>query len=75
MLGGHQPVRPGARAAERWCKPPSRPHAMKEGHFCAAQLRPNHSLNRSANGRPPGPVRGAWHSLQPEPGALPLAPG
>jgi hypothetical protein len=37
---------------------------------------PNTSLNRSANGRPPGP--GRWYGVhfhQPGPGALPSAPG
>jgi len=36
---------------------------------------PNPSLNRSANGRPPGPVwRYAVHFRQPGPGVLPLSP-
>jgi hypothetical protein len=37
--------------------------------------RPNHSLKRSANGRPPGP--GWWYAVhfhQPGPGVLPLSP-
>ena len=41
----------------------------------AVQVRPNHSLKRSASGRPPGPgCRYAVHCLQPGPGNLPLAP-
>jgi hypothetical protein len=39
------------------------------------KLRPNPSLKRSANGRPPGP--GLWYSVhfhRPGPGVLPLAP-
>ena len=37
---------------------------------------PNPSVNRSTNGRPPGPVwRYAVHFRQPGPGVLPLAPG
>jgi hypothetical protein len=43
-------------------------------HYTCA-VRPNPSLKRSANGRPPGPVwRYAVHSRQPGPGVLPLAP-
>ena len=39
------------------------------------QAWPNHSLKRSANGRPPGPVwRYAVHSRQPGPGVLPSSP-
>ncbi len=38
-------------------------------------LRPNPSLKRSTNGRPPGPVRWyAVHFHRPGPGVLPLAP-
>ena len=38
-------------------------------------MRPNHSLKRSDNGRPPGPAwRYAVHFRQPGPGALPLSP-
>ena len=40
------------------------------------RVRPNPSLNRSANGRPPGP--GWWYAVhfhQPGPGVLPLATG
>jgi len=36
---------------------------------------PNWALNRSANGMSPGPVRGAQHSPQPGPGAIPSSPG
>jgi len=36
---------------------------------------PNQSLNRSANGMSPGPVRGAVHSPRPGPGAIPSSPG
>ena len=37
---------------------------------------PNTSLNRSSNGRPPGPGRGyGVHFHQPGPGVLPLLPG
>ncbi len=37
---------------------------------------PNSSLNRSANGRPPGPGRRyAVHCLRPGPGVLPPSPG
>ena len=36
--------------------------------------RPNPSLKRSTNGKPPGPVRGEVHSPQPGPGGLPLVP-
>ena len=39
------------------------------------QLRPNPSLKRSANGRPPGPVwRYAVHFRQTGPGVLPSSP-
>ena len=39
------------------------------------QAWPNHSLKRSANGRPPGPLwRYAVHFRQPGPGVLPSAP-
>jgi hypothetical protein len=38
-------------------------------------LRPNPSLKRSANGRPPGPGRWyAVHSHRPGPGVLPSSP-
>ena len=40
-----------------------------------APVKPNPSLKRSANGRPPGPVwRYAVHFRQPGPGVLPLSP-
>ena len=40
-----------------------------------ARVRPNPSLKRSANGRPPGPVcRYAVHFRQPGPGVLPSSP-
>jgi hypothetical protein len=40
-----------------------------------SHVRPNPSLKRSANGRPPGPVwRYAVHFRQPGPGVLPLSP-
>jgi hypothetical protein len=40
------------------------------------RARPNSALNRSANGRPPGPGRRyAVHFLRPGPGVLPLSPG
>ena len=46
---------------------------------CASRHRralPNLPLNRSANGRPPGPGRRyAVHCLRPGPGALPSSPG
>jgi hypothetical protein len=35
---------------------------------------PDPSIERSANGMPPGPVRGALHSPKPGPGVLPLRP-
>ncbi len=44
------------------------------GHPTRAAL-PNPSVNRSANGRPPGPVCGPLHSPQPGPGVLPSSPG
>jgi len=44
------------------------------GYGVVASAWPNTSLNGSANGRPPGPVRGALHFPQPGPGALPLSP-
>ncbi len=38
-------------------------------------VRPNPSLKRSANGRPPGPgLRYAVHFLSPGPGVLPSSP-
>ncbi len=44
-------------------------------NLAVCQSRPNHSLKRSANGRPPGPVwRYAVHFRQPGPGVLPLSP-
>ena len=47
----------------------------KRVHTLGASL-PNPSLNRSTNGRPPGPVwRYAVHFRQPGPGVPPLAPG
>ena len=44
--------------------------------FTASRVLPNPSLNRSSNGRPPGPVwRYAVHFRQSGPGVLPLQPG
>jgi hypothetical protein len=63
------------------CAPP------KAGESCSAQptqnlnssrprVLPNSTLNRSANGRPPGPGRRyTVHCLRPGPGVLPLSPG
>ena len=52
--------------------------AMREQQMPIGQgrkLRPNPSLKRSANGRPPGPVwRYAVHFRQPGPGVLPSSP-
>ncbi len=49
---------------------------MKDWLARRTQLRPNPSLNRSTNGRPPGPVwRYTVHFRQPGPGALPSVPG
>ena len=53
-----------------------------ESHACKStlaslprELMPNPSLKRSANGRPPGPVRRyAVHFRQPGPGVLPSSP-
>jgi hypothetical protein len=43
--------------------------------FAKPPARPNPSLKRSTNGRPPGPgLRYAVHFLSPGPGVLPLAP-
>jgi 3'-5' exonuclease len=50
-------------------------HALGCPYAPAGEAGPNPSLNRSANGRPPGPVCGAAHSPHPGPGVLPLAPG
>ena len=48
-------------------------HAHSRRTSCAAL--PNHSLKRSANGRPPGPgLRYAVHFLSPGPGVLPSSP-
>ena len=45
------------------------------GYSGSSPVRPNPSLKRSANGRPPGPVwRYAVHFRQPGPGVLPLSP-
>ena len=44
------------------------------GSLVRDTLRPNPSLKRSANGRPPGPVSGAEHFPQPGPGVLPSSP-
>ena len=54
---------------------PTAPRMSIKGSFACRTLRPNPSLKRSANGRPPGP--GWWyavHSHQPGPGGLPLSP-
>ena len=52
--------------------------ALEECHVqvcSAARVRPNPSLKRSANGRPPGPVwRYTVHFRQPGPGVLPSSP-
>ena len=54
-------------------------HAVKpqsvSGIIVSQSARPNHSLKRSANGQPPGPVwRYAVHFRPPGPGVLPLSP-
>jgi hypothetical protein len=50
-------------------------HQCMNNHWSLRSVRPNPSLKRSANGRPPGPAwRYAVHSRQPGPGVLPLAP-
>ena len=47
----------------------------RESRPPCVQSRPNPSLKRSANGRPPGPVwRYAVHFRQPGPGVLPSSP-
>ena len=60
---------PGAEPEPEWS-------ARKEGQATAmSPVRPNPSLKRSANGRPPGPVwRYAVHFRQPGPGVLPSSP-
>ena len=61
-----------AEAAQSGGAPPEITNAGLGAILCAL---PNPSLNRSANGMSPGPVRGAVHSPQPGPGATPLSPG
>ena len=56
-----------AQTLHSWCE--------HELHSCGGTVRPNPSLKRSANGRPPGPVwRYTVHFRQPGPGVLPLSP-
>ena len=52
------------------------PHHPEQRHQAPPPpVKPNPSLKRSANGRPPGPVwRYAVHFRQPGPGVLPLSP-
>jgi hypothetical protein len=48
----------------------------QQSTFTVTTAQPNWSFNRSANGRPPGPVRRyAVHCLRPGPGVQPLSPG
>ena len=76
-----QPSRSAMRTVARFLHHPVPCCAMESstpsntsGGFCHA-LRPNPSLKRSANGRPPGPVwRYAVHFRQPGPGVLPSSP-
>ena len=64
-------VRPQGAGTQRGASAATALHEPGRG---ALRVRPNPSLKRSANGRPPGPVCGALHSPQPGPGALPLSP-
>ena len=53
----------------------SHQYAYSRGEPVWRAVRPNPSLKRSANGRPPGPVwRYAVHFRQPGPGVLPSSP-
>ena len=59
---------------------PSKAHMLKYKQGMSAQSAvqppPNPTLNRSTNGRPPGPGRRyAVHCLRPRPGVLPSSPG
>ena len=66
-------VNPSALA--RFNSPRPSAHGAHAGHSTHRRVVANPSLNRSANGRPPGPVwRYAVHFRQPGPGVLPLSP-
>ena len=63
-------------AGGAWCVPSRITGPWQAHRQCSSGAAlPNPSLNRSANGRPPGPVCGALHSPQPGPGVLPSSPG
>jgi hypothetical protein len=50
--------------------------STSEAHIAGRQMRPNHSVNRRANGTSPGPGRRyVVHFRQPGPGAAPSPPG
>ena len=65
-------VNPSALA--RFKSPMPSAHGAHARYSTRRRVVANPSLNRSANGRPPGPVCGALHSPQPGPGVLPLSP-
>ena len=53
----------------------SKPSSQSVSRSARRKSRPNPSLKRSANGRPPGPgLRYAVHFLSPGPGVLPSSP-
>ena len=62
-------------AGSDWCGPQGVTGSWRVQHWrTSGAALPNHSLKRSANGRPPGPVCGALYSPQPGPGVLPSSP-
>ena len=75
-LRGIQELQKHGSASGRWPKPKTESFGLRyRVHGTVRPAWPNHSLKRSANGRPPGPVwRYAVHFRQPGPGALPLSP-
>jgi hypothetical protein len=70
----HRAQRPSAQKSPLGTHKLGRSNPAARGTTCAAW--PNTSLNRRANGRPPGPAwQYAVHFRQSGPGVLPLSPG
>jgi hypothetical protein len=76
-------LRTASRSVNSLSRPEAVPYSRRPMVGCGrrsafsllTRVRPNPSLKRSTNGRPPGPVwRYAVHFRQPGPGVLPLAP-
>jgi hypothetical protein len=74
-VSGRQAVPRHSVAAPRGAAPSVWSRHRRAPSISLCRVRPNPSVKRSANGRPPGPGRWyAVHCHQPGPGVLPLSP-